>query len=84
MIAKQVSNNPICVNIIAADKEAWSKLFYLIETPEDACATMELMLSDAAVRDSNDWDWNTQGYGQTVFQLIQVCVDPNTIHIPAL
>jgi hypothetical protein len=43
----------------------------MIRSPEDAHAAMELMLSDSAVRDSVDWDWQTQGYGQTVFQLVQ-------------
>ena len=33
---------------------------------------MALMLRDVGVREENNWDWQTQGYGQTVFQLVQV------------
>eukprot|EP00955_Chlamydomonas_euryale_P059847 357516-Chlamydomonas_euryale.AAC.7 len=33
---------------------------------------MALMVTDAGVRDAADWDWSTSGYGQTVFELVQV------------
>ena len=55
-----------------ADKEAWAKLFSLIASEEPAALAMALMLRDVGVRDENNWDWQTQGYGQTVFQLVQV------------
>ena len=55
-----------------ADKEAWAKLFSLIASGEHATLAMALMLRDVGVRDENNWDWQTQGYGQTVFQLVQV------------
>lgn len=33
---------------------------------------MALMLKDAQVREVNKWDWNVAGYGQGIFQLVQV------------
>ena len=62
----------ICICDLVADKDAWSKLFGLIGSPEDAHKSMELILTDSVVRDSIEWDWQTQGYGQTIFQLVQV------------
>lgn len=53
-------------------KEAWSKLFELMEVEEDAEAAIELLLEDAAVREAEEWDWGTHGYGQSLFHLVQV------------
>lgn len=54
------------------DKEAWQKLFSTISRRADAEASMALMLEDARVRDSANWDWVTHGYGQSITQLVKV------------
>lgn len=56
----------------SAAKEAWERLFGLIEEPDQAHQALELMQADARVRDAASWDWGAQGYGQTVMQLVTV------------
>mmetsp|Transcript_25197 Transcript_25197/g.54767 ORF Transcript_25197/g.54767 Transcript_25197/m.54767 type:complete len:184 (-) Transcript_25197:136-687(-) len=62
-------------------KEAWENLFVLFESADHADKAMALMLSDAKVRDETSWDWNTQGYGQTIFQLVQCASAVGADHV---
>lgn len=62
----------LAVALAFTDKEAWQKLFSTISRKADAEASMALMLEDARVRDSANWDWVTHGYGQSITQLVKV------------
>lgn len=53
-------------------KESWESLLQLIRNEGHVDEVFALLIQDAVVRDEKGWDWQTQGYGQLITQMVAV------------